>query len=77
MYISFFAGCKILVQKRSTLIILFDDPDARVPPPPIVPSGTVLDPDGRDVLSLIEKIYGVFPPVTNPRLKSARHQEGA
>ncbi len=65
LYISFFAWCKIFNQKRSMLITLFDDPGARVPPPPIVPSGTVLNPDGRDVPSPIEKLYSVFPPVTS------------
>ncbi len=45
--------------------MLFDGPGARVPPPPIVPSGHMLNPDGRDVPSPIEKLYGGFPPATS------------
>ncbi len=44
------------------MIILFDYPGARVPPPPIVPPGLMLNNDGRDVPSPIEKLYGGFPP---------------
>jgi hypothetical protein len=54
---------------------LFADHGARVPPPPIVPSGTMLNPDGRDVPSPIEKLYGGFPPVTDLGLKSEKHQD--
>lgn len=45
--------------------ILPDASGTRVLPPPIVPSGPMLNPDGRDVPSPIGKLYGGFPPVTS------------